>query len=98
MGFAHPGRSDEDQVGRFLELLGVEKLQDFIPGDFGIKGPVKVFEELNPFDAGLTEEVFDPVFLPQFVFLGEEALQERLFGFGEVLGVGAEFKMFPQVR
>jgi hypothetical protein len=98
MGFAHPGRPDEDQVGRFLEPLGVEKLQDFIPGDFGVKGPIKLFKEFDPLYAGLAEEMFNPIFLPQFLFLGEEALQERFFRFGEVLGVGAEFKLCPQIR
>jgi hypothetical protein len=98
MGFAHSGRSDEDQVGRFFEPLGVEKLQDFIPGDSGVKVPVKLFEEFDPLDARLAKEMFNPVFLPQFLFLGEEALEKRFFRFGKVLGVGAEFKLFPQVR
>jgi hypothetical protein len=74
MGFAHPRRSDEDQVGRFLEPLSVQKLQDFIPGGFWVEGPIEVFEEFNPLDPGLAKEMFNPIFFPQFLFLGEEAL------------------------
>jgi hypothetical protein len=54
--------------------LNVQELQDFIPGDFGVKGPVKLFEEFDPLNAGLAQEMFDPFFLPQFLFFGEEAL------------------------
>ena len=53
VGFAHSGRSDDHEVGRFFQPLGVEELQDFIPGDFGVEGPVEVFEEFDSFDAGL---------------------------------------------
>ena len=98
MGFAHSRRSDEDEVRRFSEELGVEKLQDFIPGDFGVKGPIKLFEEFNPLDAGLAKEMFDPFFLPQFLFFGEKALQKRSFRVGEILGVGEKLKISPQFR
>jgi hypothetical protein len=98
MGFAHPSRSDEDEVRRFFEELGVQKLQDFIPRDFGVKGPVKLFEEFNSLDAGLAKEVFDSLFLPQLLFLGEKALQKRSFRVGEILGIGEEFKISPQFR
>ncbi len=53
VSFAHSGWSDDHEVGRFFQPLGVEELQDFIPGDFGVEGPVEVFEEFDSFDAGL---------------------------------------------
>ena len=78
MGFAHSGRSDEDQVGRFFKPLGVEKLQDFVPGDFGVEGPVEVPEEFDPFDSGLAQEMFDSFLFPQLLFLGEKASKKVL--------------------
>ena len=35
---------------------------------------IELFEEFNPLDAGLAQEMFDPFFLSQFLFLGEETL------------------------
>ena len=66
MGFAHAGRSDDDQVGRFFEPLGVKEFQDFIPGDFRIKGPVELFEEFDSFDPGLTQQMLDSFFSRSF--------------------------------
>ncbi len=74
MGFADAGGADDHQVARFFEPLDLAKLDNFVPGDFGVEGPVKVFEEFDSFDPGLAQEMFDPFFLSQFLFFGEETL------------------------
>jgi len=46
VGFAHAGRSDDDQVGRFFEPLGGKELQDFLLGIFGLKAQSKSLRSL----------------------------------------------------
>gem|GEM_PF-5670170 len=66
MGLAHSGRSDDHQVGRFSGPLGLQKLHDFISGDFGVESPVELFGEFNSFNAGLAQKMFDPFFFRSF--------------------------------
>jgi hypothetical protein len=50
MGFTHPCGPYENEIGGVFEPLGVNKLHDFILGDFGIKGPVELPELFDPFN------------------------------------------------
>lgn len=74
MGFADPGGADEDQVCRFLEPLGLGKLQEFVPGDFGVEDPVEVLEPFDPFDPGQAQEAGDAFLFPSLRFFGEKGL------------------------
>jgi len=97
MGFSHAGRSDEDEVDRFLEPVGVEELEDFILRYFGIEGPVKGGQEFLPFDAGHAQEVFDSFEFSFFLFFLEEPEEEGLVGGGEAFQGGEEAEGFPQI-
>ncbi len=74
VGFTDPGRTDEDEVGGFFEPVGVKELHDLIPWDFGVKGPIKVLKELDPFDSGGSHQVLDSLFLPELILFLEESL------------------------
>ena len=73
VGFTDPGRTDEDEVGGFFEPVGVKELHDLIPWDFGVKGPIKVLKELDPFDSGGSHQVLDSLLLPELILLIEES-------------------------
>jgi len=64
MGFAHPCRADENEIGGLFEPLGMNELHDLIPGDLGIEGPVELTEPFDSFHAGLTHQVFNPSVFP----------------------------------
>jgi hypothetical protein len=76
----------------------MEKLQEFVFGDFGVESPVEVLEEFDALHSGEAQEVFDAFPLPVVLFFGKKAVQKGPFVFGEVLGVGEEFKLFPEFR
>jgi len=78
MGFPHPGRSNEDEVARAVQSLGVHILEDLVPGDLGIELPVEVTEELDPFDSRGGHQVLDAPLLPFEGFLVKKAVQELL--------------------
>ena len=60
MGFSDTGRADEDDIGGMSDpVTGGEEGQNFIFGDFGIKGPVKIFDAFNAFDAGALHKIAD---------------------------------------
>ena len=73
VGFADPCGTDEDEVAGFFEPVGVKKLHDLIAGDFGVKGPVEVVEELDSFDSGGSHQVLDSLFFSQLILLGQES-------------------------
>jgi len=60
-------------VGGFLKPVGRKKLHDLISGDFGVKGPVEIVEELDSFDSGGTHQVLDSLFFSQLILLGQES-------------------------
>jgi hypothetical protein len=74
VGFADPGRPDEDEVAGFFEPVGMKKLHDLVTGDFGVEGPVKVLKELDPLDPGGSHQVLDSLFLPELILFMEESL------------------------
>jgi hypothetical protein len=78
MGFTDAGRADQDQVGGFFQPLGMDKFQEFIPGDFGVEGPVEVLEPLDSFDAGVAQEAGDAFLFPPLRFCKEKGLQKSL--------------------
>lgn len=73
VGFADPGRTDEDEVGGFFEPVGMKELHDLVPRNFGVKGPVKVLKQFDPFDPGGSHQVLDSLFLPELILLMEES-------------------------
>ena len=73
VGFADPGRTDEDEVGGFFEPVGMKELHDLIPWEFRVKGAVKVLKELDPFDPGGSHQVLDSLFLPELILFMEES-------------------------
>ena len=60
MRFSNAGRADEDDIGGMNDpVTGGEEGQNFIFGNFGIKGPVKIFDAFNAFDAGALHKIAD---------------------------------------
>ncbi len=98
MAFAHSGRTYENQIGGFLEEVGVKKLHDLFSGDFRVKGPVEIAEEFDPADSRHLQQIGDSFFLSGFVFLREESFEERAFFLGETFQVLEKTKMFPKFR
>jgi hypothetical protein len=98
VGFTDPGRTNEDEVAGFFEPVGMKELHDFIPWDFGVKGPVKVLKELDPFDPGGSHQVLDSLFLPELILLMKESFQERRFFLGELAWISQQFKHLPEIR
>jgi len=98
MAFAHSGRTYENQVGGFLEEVGVKKLHDLVSGDFRVEGPVEIAEEFDPADSRHLQQIGDPLFLSSFVFLREESFKESSFVFGETFQVLEKSKVFPKFR
>jgi hypothetical protein len=98
VAFAHSGRTYENQVGGFLEEVGVKKLHDFVSGDFRVEGPVEIAEEFDPADSRHFQQIGDSFFLSGFVFLREESFKESSFLFGETFQVLEKSKMFPKFR
>lgn len=56
-----------------VKPVGVKKLHDLIPGDFGIKAPVEVLKELDCFDSGGSHQVLDSLFFSELILLGQES-------------------------
>ena len=98
MTFSHSGCTDENEVGRFLEEVGVKKLHDLISGDFRVEGPVEIAEEFDPADSRHLQQIGDSFFLSGFVFLREESFKESSFLFGEAFQILKKTKMFPKFR
>jgi len=93
-----PGRTDEDKVRGFFEPVGMKKLHDLVSGDFGVKGPIKVLKELDPFDPGGTHQVLDSLSLPELILLLEESLQQSRFFLVELVGISQQFKRLSEIR
>jgi len=91
-------QTGENQVGRFIEEVGVKKLHDLVSGDFRVEGPVEIAEEFDPTDSRHLQQVGDSFFLSGFVFLGEESFKESSLLFGETFQVLKKSKMFPKFR
>jgi len=91
-------QTGENQVGRFIEEVGVKKLHDLVSGDFGIESPVEIAEEFDPTDSRHLQQIGDSFFISRFVFLREESFKESSFLFGETFQVLEKSKMFPKFR
>ena len=77
MGLAHPRGSDEDEIARLLEPVGLHELHDLLPGYLRVEGPVEVGKKLHPFDPRHPEEVLPSLLFSQPILLGEEPHEER---------------------
>ena len=98
MCLAYSGRTNEHQVGGFLEEVGVKKLHDLVSWNFGIESPVEIAEEFDPTDSRNLQQIGDSFFLSGFVFLREESFKEGSFVFAETFQVLEKSKMFPTLR
>ncbi len=95
MGFSHPCGTDENEIRGLFKPLGVNELQDLVPGDLGIEGPIELTEPFDPFDPGLAHQVFNPFVFPQARFLGEKGEQKGSFLLREGLRIGEKPEGFP---
>ena len=95
MGFAHPGRTDEDEIGGLLQPLGVQKLHDLVSGDLGVEGPVELTESFDAFNPRHPHQVFNAFLFPEAGFLSEKGEQKGSFLLGEGLRIREKAKEFP---
>jgi hypothetical protein len=92
---SHSCRTYENQVGGFLQKVGVKILHDFVSGYFGVEGPVEIAKEFDSADSRHLQQIGDSFFLSGFVFFREESFKESSFLFGEAFQILKETKMFP---